>query len=308
MTVGKLERVPLRDVFPHEARDLTRWLAGNPDVLADATGQAMAITASEDQVGSFRADLVGEDDEGNVVVIENQLGKSDHDHLGKLLTYVAGTEAKIGVWIVGNPRPEHVEAVTWLNQANLCVFYLMKIEAVRIGSSDPAPLLTLITGPSEAVTQAGQEKKERSERHKLRYKYWEQLLPISNEKTSLFRSVGPSDNNYISASAGRSGIAFVYRVTQDKTSVELYMNTQDEAENLRIFERLRAEMQNVDDEFRGALTWDEMAGRQACRLRFDIDGGYRSDEGNWQDIHCRLAVHMAKLETSLRPHLEAALR
>src|SRR5690606_8066214 len=114
--------------------------------------------------------LVAEDEDGNPVIIENQLGKSDHDHLGKLITYVTAFDAKTGIWIVADPRPEHVNAISWLNQSTSATFYLVKVEAVRVqapGSdqvSPPAPLLTLIVGPDETSKEIGEKKKELADR------------------------------------------------------------------------------------------------------------------------------------------------
>ncbi|MGB0091627.1 MAG: hypothetical protein WBP81_03725 [Solirubrobacteraceae bacterium] len=103
----------------------------------------------EHAAGSFSVDLIAEDDSGGIAVIENQLERSNHDRLAKLITYTAFTEARTAIWIVSDPRPEHVRTISWLNEAAPANFYLLKIEGIRIGDSLPAPLLTLIVGPSE---------------------------------------------------------------------------------------------------------------------------------------------------------------
>ena len=108
-------------------------------------------------------DLVAEDDKGDPVVIENQLERTDHDHLGKLITYLTAVGARAAIWIASDPRPEHINAVSWLNESNAASFYLLKVEAVRIGDSEPAPLLTLIVGPSKEGREVGETKKELAE-------------------------------------------------------------------------------------------------------------------------------------------------
>ena len=110
--VGKLQRVAMRDAFKHEARDFTTWLRDNIDVLNDVLGLSLANAEREKAAGDFNVDLVAEDEAGNPVVIENQLEKSNHEHLGKLLTYLTSIGAKIGIWIVSDPRPEHVTAIS----------------------------------------------------------------------------------------------------------------------------------------------------------------------------------------------------
>src|SRR5688572_21100363 len=127
--VGKIQRVELRQVWPHEALDFTTWLEENTDTLSDVLGVSIENVEREKAAGAFSVDLVGEDDHGSTVIIENQLERSDHDHLGKLVTYLAALEARIAIWIVKDPRPEHVGAVTWLNESTGANFYLVKVEA-----------------------------------------------------------------------------------------------------------------------------------------------------------------------------------
>ena len=103
--IGRLERVALREVWPHEAYDLTKWLADNPEVLGEAIGKVIAVTETEAAAGTFSVDLRGEDDAGNTIIVENQLERSDHKHLGQIVTYVAAFDARIAVWICSDPRP-----------------------------------------------------------------------------------------------------------------------------------------------------------------------------------------------------------
>jgi len=158
--VGKIERVPLRDIWKHEDYDFTSWLQDNIDVLNDALGLSLSNPESEQSARSFNVDLLAEDETGNPVIIENQLEKSDHNHLGKLITYLTAIGAKTAVWIVEDPRPEHVGAISWLNESSSANFYLSKVEGIKIGDSESAPLLTLIVGPSEESREVGEKKKE----------------------------------------------------------------------------------------------------------------------------------------------------
>ena len=152
--IKKITRIPLREVWKHEALDFTKWLEENIDVLNDVLGLSLDNAESEQSAGSFSVDIVAEEN-GRIVVIENQLEKSDHDHLGKLITYLTMLDASIAIWIVSEPRPEHVKSIAWLNESSSASFYLLKVEAIKIGDSPPAPLLTLITGPSEGATEIG---------------------------------------------------------------------------------------------------------------------------------------------------------
>ena len=133
-TIGRLERVALREVWKHEAYDFTQWLQQNIDVLNVALDLSLVNVDREQTADSFSIDLVADDEGGGTVIIENQLEKSDHGHLGKLITYLTGMGAKTAIWTVSDPRPEHVAAVAWLNESTSADFYMVKVEAVRIGS------------------------------------------------------------------------------------------------------------------------------------------------------------------------------
>ncbi|MCO5328249.1 MAG: hypothetical protein M9964_14540, partial [Solirubrobacterales bacterium] len=187
--IDKIRRVQLREVWPHEALDFTTWLEHNPDALSDVLGLELVSVEREQRAGSFSVDLVAEVHTGAKVVIENQLERSDHDHLGKLITYLVALEAQVAIWIVSEPRPEHVGAITWLNESPGASFYLVKLEAIRIGDSPAAPLLTLITGPSDETRELGEQKKEFAERHGIRRAFWESLLERARQRTSLHSAV-----------------------------------------------------------------------------------------------------------------------
>jgi len=202
--IGKIVRVALREVWPHEASGLTTWLENNIDVVNDIIDLELTNAERERAVGDFNVDLTAEDRNGNLVVIENQLGKSDHDHLGKILTYLSNINARAAIWIVADPRAEHVKAVSWINESNLAAFYLLRLEAIKIGDSEPAPLLTLIAGPSDESRRVGETKKELSERHVLREKWWTQLLDEARKRTKLHAKISPGRNNWVGTGAGKS--------------------------------------------------------------------------------------------------------
>lgn len=170
--IGKIKRVPLRDVWKHEALDFTRWLQENIDILNEVIDLNLSNPEREQSAGSFNIDIVAEDESGTPVIIENQLEKSDHDHLGKLVTYLVAMGARAAIWIVSNPRPEHIAAITWLNESSSANFYLLKVEAIQIGDSLPAPLLTEIVGPSEEGKEVGRAKQEIAERYIIRERFW----------------------------------------------------------------------------------------------------------------------------------------
>ena len=280
MPIGKIKRIKLRDVWKHEALNFTRWLEENVDVLNDALDLNLVSLEREQSAGEFSkfsVDLVGEDTSGRLVVIENQLEKSDHDHLGKLITYLTSLEAHRAVWIVGDPRPEHVKAISWLNESNSADFYLVKVEAICIGDSPGAPLLTLITGPSEDVVRMGKTKKEVAARYQIRERFWSQLLEKSKTKTKLHSNIKPGKYNWIGSSAGLpNGLGLNYAVRQKDAQAELYIDAgQDKDEwNHGIFLKLMEKRSEIEKEFEGELEWEALEGKRACRIKKRIlEGG-----------------------------------
>lgn len=307
--VGKIQRVPLREVWPHESLGFTKWLETNIDVLGDALGLTLSNVEREHDCGDFSVDLVAESDGGGAVVIENQLGRSDHDHLGKLLTYLSVLDAQVAVWVVGQPRPEHTRAVGWLNQSGLAKFYLVKVEAIRINESSPAPLFTLITGPSAEQSEAGEQKKEMAERHDARKRFFTQLLERAKERSRLHANISASSANWVGASAGRTGLAFNYVILQHEARVELYIDVDTDpsgAGNERLFDELATQRTAIERDFGGPLVWESLDGKRACRISAPVNGGGWKDESHWPQLQDNLISSMVRLEKAMRPRLERA--
>jgi Domain of unknown function (DUF4268) len=304
-SIGKIERVALRDVWKHEAHNLTVWLEENIDVLNDVLDFNLTSVERERAAGAFSVDLLGEDDAGRTVVIENQLERSNHDHLGKLVTYVALTEARAAVWVVSDPRPEHVRAISWLNESSPADFYLLKIEGIRISGSVPAPLLTLIVGPSEESREVGDVKKERAERHQLFRRFWTELLERARERTRLYSGVSAGDYHWIGTSPGKRGLGLNLSVTQHAGVAELYIDRGRGAdeENFLIFDSLHSARDEIEQVFGGPLEWLRLDSKRACRILTRIEiGGYR-DEESWPEVQDAMIDSMIRLERALKPHI-----
>lgn len=304
--IGKIERRALREVWRHEALDFTRWLSNNIDVLSEIIDIELSNAEREQAAGTFNVDIVAEDELGQTVIIENQLEKSDHDHLGKLITYLTAFEAKTAIWIVAEPRPEHVRALTWLNESTDASFYLLKVEAIQIGDSPPAPLLTTIVAPSEEGREVGEKKRELAERHHLRKRFWTELLDYAKTKTRLHANVSPSHQTSVTTGAGRTGLGFSYVINQHEAGVELYIDRgKDRAEeNAAILEELFSHREEIEEAFGESLDWQRLEGKRACRIRKDLTvGGYR-DEERWPAIFEAMVDAMVRLERALKPYIQ----
>lgn len=304
-SIGNLHRLSARDVFEHEAHDFTTWLEENIDSLGDSIGIELATAERERNAGDFSADLLAEDEGGRRIIVENQLEQTDHKHLGQVLTYLTVLDAEVAIWVTADARPEHVSAVSWLNEnATGADFYLVKVEGVRVDDSRPAPLFTRIVGPSEETRAAGQAKKEWDERDRVRYQFFDQLLDKSNKHTNRFSNISPKARGNISASAG-NGFSFNYTVRKDESLAFLYMyfgkqRTANDAA-YGVFESYRDEIEaQVDYD----LEWVQDENRRRLILH-RVDGGYENEE-RWNEIHDELARTMDQLESAVEPYLDEA--
>lgn len=303
--IGKIEKVPLREIWKHEAQDFTKWLQDNIELLNEILDIRLTNVEREQSTGNFNVDLTAEDEDGNLVIIENQLEKSNHDHLGKIITYLTAVGANKAIWIVSEPRAEHIGAISWLNESSSAEFYLLKIEGIKIGSSDPAPLLTLIVGPSEETKEAGETKKEIAERYSIRHRFWSKLLEKSKLKTKLHETISPSQHSWIGTGAGKRGLGYNYSITQHEGKVELYIDRgkDSENENKQIFDDLHKNKNEIEKSFGDKLSWERLEGKRACRIaKLITAGGYR-DENKWDEVIDHMIEEMIKLEKTLSPFI-----
>ena len=304
-TTGILQRVALRQVWGSEPNDFTPWLEEHIEVLNDTIGLSISIAEREHKpTERLSVDLRGETETGEPVVIENQLEVSNHDHLGKLITYLTAIDATVGIWIVADPKPEHIGAISWLNQTNLADFYLVKLEAVQIDTSLPAGLLTLIVGPSEEGRQFGVEKKEDKERNILRKRFWTQLLDRARERTSLHANISARQAASLYATV-KSGLFLQYTVRQHDSSVGLYIDRKNADENYDVFHALEIVKEEIEGAFGELLEWKPLDDRRLCRIVKPLSqGGYRNEEEDWEEIQEAMIDAMVRLNKALEPHIE----
>lgn len=303
--IGRIEKVPLRKIWRHEASDFTRWLEVNIDILNETIGLSLSNAERERSAGGFNVDLVAEDEAGNPVIIENQLERSDHNHLGKIITYLTAIEAKTAIWIVADPRPEHISAIAWLNESSSASFFLVKVEGVRIGTSEPAPLLTLIVGPGEESKEVGKKKKDIAARYTERYNFWKALLHEAKQKSRLHAALTPGQYSWLGAGAGKTGLSYNYSTRQHDSQVELYIDRGEgsEKENKQIFDEFIKHKEDIENVFGEPLNWERLDNRRACRISKKIDsGGYR-DEGRYAETHNALIDAMNRLEKAFKPYI-----
>ncbi|BCM91696.1 hypothetical protein IAD21_03571 [Abditibacteriota bacterium] len=307
--ISKITRLPIRAAFPHEAHDFTVWLQDNLDVLNGVLGTSLIGAEREQHTSNFRVDLVAEDDAGRRFVIENQFGGSDHDHLGKLLTYLVAFSAAAAIWIVEDPRPEHVGVVNWLNESSDAEFYLVKVEAICIDDSSAAPLLTRIVGPSEETRAVARTKQDLSqkadENDSLRYEFWKKLLTLAKTRSLLHASISPSSSSFVGTSSG--GLCFLYAIGNHHTMISFYIDRgRDHIEtNKRIFDHVFAHKEEIESRFGDELVWQRLSEKQASRVNYRINQGGLLDSDKWDAVIEATVDAMSRFHAALKPAIDS---
>lgn len=304
--VGKLEKVPLKEVWKKEAQDFTPWLYTNIDVLSDVLDIPLTAIDKEKKVGVFFADITAEDSTGQRVIIENQLEKTDHSHLGQILTYVSNLDAKIAVWISSRPRPEHIQAVKWLNESGSGTdFYLIKMETYRIGESEPAPSFEIVAAPNEITKTIGDEKQKYAEWHKLCYDFWKSLLERAKGKTELHSNISPNKWNWISTGTGIRGMGLIYAITEREGRVEFYIDRGKDSkeENKKIYDKLYSHKKEIEKDFGSSLKWQRKNNIKNSSITKIIKGSGLKDPDKQAELQNKMIDAMVRLEEAFRKHI-----
>lgn len=281
MDLGRLKPVAVRQVWPHEAADFTPWLLTNDDVLAEALGIEVQLTAAEHRVGGFGLDLLGHDlTHDAVLIVENQLEGTDHSHLGQLLTYAAGTDAATIVWIATQFRDEHRQALDWLNQhtGEDVRFFGVELTAVRIGGSAAAPLLRLVAEPNDwqkTTKAAARSTQSTSARAELYREYWAAYLArVHADQPTWTSARKPQTANWMSQpSPLPCSIISVSFAQGRRLRHELYLDSSTDDDLVGIwFDHLVAHRDVLDATYGAQLSYEELPDRRASRI-----ADYRED-------------------------------
>jgi hypothetical protein len=250
--LGKIETVDIRSLWKHEERDFTPWLAQNIQLLSDVLGVSIVVDQTEHKVGGYELDILGHIEESDaVVIIENQLEATNHGHLGQLITYAAGLDAAIIIWIAPDIRDEHRSAIEWLNNHTdeKVSFFLVRPEVFRIDSSNPAIRFEIEASPSEfgrrlkKLVVTGDEP-----RHEFRRTFWQGLLEylVVNGQSWAKGRVATKDS-YIASTLGKSGITANVSMAQgSKMRVEIYISS--DPDKLQ-FQKLHAKKGDIEPLF-----------------------------------------------------------
>lgn len=308
-TLGRLQRVELREIWSSESADFTPWLARpeNMKVLEETLGMELEVESEEKPVGPFRADILCKDLSTNTwVLIENQLERTDHLHLGQLLTYSAGLQAVTIVWVAARFTDEHRAALDWLNEItdNRFCFLGLEVELWRIGDSLAAPKFNVVSKPndwSRSVKQALDDG-GLSELQVRQKRYWEAFHRVlDSAKGDISGQRKPRPENWMSYSAGRSGFGLLVSRNKHRKRIRASMYLSGDSARA-FFALLQREKDSIEREVGQQLVWREM--RKECEIAAYLDDVDPDDESDWPRQHEWLAARLNKLHRVFSPRIK----
>ncbi len=288
MQIGKLKEVDVRELWKHEQYDFSDWLAKeeNIELVNDIIGLSLVDIQKEVYVGSYRCDLVAKDEATETtIIIENQLEMSNHDHLGKIITYASGLSAEVIVWIVKEARAEHRSAIEWLNNnTNKKIgFFLLELHAYKIGDSLPAPKFEVVEMPNDFIkmskSSSGEVSLNKSESERL--EFWTSFNEVLIENGKPFNPRKPSTDHWYSIALGTSN-AYLSIILVNKESyigIEVYVNN-----NKELFDALYEQKDAIEKEIGLTFEWNRLDNKKASRIVYKIDGLNFDDHSNYKGL------------------------
>ena len=311
--LGTLRKIDLREVWTSETNDFTPWLAedANLIILGETLGIDLVLEAQEKDVGPFRADLLCKDVGTDAwVLIENQLERTNHTHLGQLLTYSAGLQAAVVVWIASKFTEEHRAALDHLNEITdeRYRFFGLEVELWQIGDSPPAPRFNLISKPndwSRAIGKAARKLNEEpvSELKALQKRYWEAFNHHMEMNFPQIKTRKPRPRHWTTFSIGRSGMHLSAKVntSEDVIGAELYLADENAKKFYSILENQKNEIEASMGE---ALSWEPLPDRKGCRIALKKMKQSINDEDAWAEQHGWLSNALNRLDASFRKRVQ----
>lgn len=303
--LGTLKEITdLRSIWPHEALNFTPWVAENVDLLADAVGLDITVDETESSVGDFNVDIyASETGTDRKIIIENQLEDTDHDHLGKLITYASGKGADVVIWVVKHAREEHKAAVEWLNNHtdDKIGFFLCEIKLFQIGDSQIAPAFTVVERPNDWTKEIRKTASANSTQQQ-RLEYWQAFndYAFSDANFSrIFNKRKPTTDHWMDFSIGSSACHIAVSQIQKRKAVDVELYINDDKE---LFKSLFAHKDEIEKNMEMELEWKELSERKASRILIektvDLD-----DRATWPEQFDYIMDTCIKMKRAFKRYL-----
>ncbi len=309
---GELKIIPLHKEFKHEANEFTPWLAEHIEELGDALEMDLEILEREASVGDFSLDLLAQiEGTSRTVVIENQFNQTNHDHLGKLLTYAAGNEASVVIWVSETIRNEHRQALEWLNQRTdtETQFFGVVVELLQIDDSKPAINFKLVVSPNVDQKINKQQRmadlSPKNEKYRL---FFNELNDELKEKYNFSKRGILATENRRNFSSGFAGINYRVSFAQgNKVRVDIRIYQRQCENRIQIFDALENQKEEITRTFGSELEWQRNADKQETFIIVSRDGSIDASEDELKEIREWHITNLLKLKEVFQPEIERAL-
>ena len=305
-SLGSLKKVDVRHIWQTEAQHFTPWLAQNLDILAETLDMELEIEAQEKNVGPFRADILCRDTlDKSWVLIENQLERTDHLHLGQLLTYASGLKAVTIIWVSTHFTEEHRSALDWLNNItdDQFKFFGLEVELWQIGDSPVAPKFNIVSKPNDWSRSVGQAARQietgtLTDIKAAQLEFWTQLAEKLKENSHI-RPQKPMPQHWAVFRIGRSGfhMSGLHNTRDRCIGVELYINHQNAKD---FYNQLYAQKNDIEAEIGHELIWKELPNKSASRIILYLRDVDPMDRSRWDEYQDWLIKYIEAFDRAFR--------
>lgn len=303
--LGKIERVDARAIWPNEAHDFTPWLARHLDLLGDALGMELDFIQREAAVGPFSLDILAQNrTTGEKVAIENQLEWTDHTHLGQILVYAAGHDARTVIWVTPHFQEEHRAAIDWLNRwtPEEIAFFGVEVSAIKIGASLPAPVFRPVAFPNDWSKQT----KRPSLPDPYQEKQLQFFVPLSERlvREGIVKQVRKFQGIPCMVPTGIPHCTYGIERYRERVSVYLWINAGDGESTNRIFDALKGDSTSIQAEIEAKWVWERFGNRAWARVRIDTPGSVDDPPEKVAEDQSWVVERLPKFMAVLNPRLE----
>lgn len=307
MNLGVLKELDIRTVWKHEQYDFSAWLAeeDNIKLLSDTLHLSLTDIETEKFVGAYRCDIICKDElTGKNVLIENQLEPSNHDHLGKIITYASGLDASIVIWVVQNAREEHSSAIEWLNKHTTddLSFFLIEIHAYQIGDSKPAPMFKIIEQPNDFAKQvkAIAHSSELSEASACRLEFWNMFNEVIDKQGTPFNKHKASTDHWYNVAVGSSQCHISIDLVNKMHKIRVSLWIPDSKE---LFDKLSLNKDDIEKELGRQLTWDRLDDKKGSYAYTFIEGLDFDKKSNYEHLMLQAIEIVVAFRKAFKPFI-----
>lgn len=307
MELGLLKEVNVRDIWAHEQLDFSKWLSSekNIGILGDTLNLSLSDIETEKFVGNYRCDIICKDEiTGKNVLIENQLESTNHDHLGKIITYASGLDATVVVWIVTAARQEHASAIEWLNKHtdDDLSFFLLEIHAYTIGDSLPAPQFKIVEQPNDfsRTTKSISEKGKLSPTEENRIEFWGVFNDVVAERGKPFNTRKPTKDHWYNVAVGSSQCHISIDLVNKEHKIRVGVWIPD---NKDLYDSLCLHKEEIESAMGTALSWDRLDDKKASMIYLYIPGLNFNKKDNYRALMDEVIDDVIKMRSAFKPFL-----